>query len=75
MASVRVFRDNGRDGLSLPGGQQTIKYVPIGDKIELNLGADPEVIFELIKLARGATTSGCKCNGTTYSARSARRQS
>lgn len=46
---VRVFRDNGRDGLSYLA-QQSIKYVPIGDKIELNLGPDPEVIFELIKL-------------------------
>jgi hypothetical protein len=46
---VRVFRDNGRDGLSY-GTQQQIKYVPIGDKIELNLGPDPEVIFELVKL-------------------------
>jgi hypothetical protein len=46
---VRVFRDNGKDGLSYLT-QQQIKYVPIGDKIELNLGPDPEVIFELIKL-------------------------
>jgi hypothetical protein len=46
---VRVFRDNGRDGLSFLA-QQSIKYIPIGDKIELNLGPDPEVIFELIKL-------------------------
>ena len=46
---VRVFRDNGRDGLSYLA-QQAIKYVPIGDKIELNLGPDPEVIFELVKL-------------------------
>jgi len=46
---VRVFRDNGRGGLSYLT-QQSIKYVPIGDKIELNLGVDPEVIFELIKL-------------------------
>lgn len=46
---VRVFRDNGRDGLSFLT-QQTFKYIPIGDKIELNLGPDPEVIFELIKL-------------------------
>ncbi|MHC4401073.1 MAG: hypothetical protein ACYTG0_15460, partial [Planctomycetota bacterium] len=29
---------------------QAIKYVPIGDKIELNLGPDPSVIFELAKL-------------------------
>lgn len=46
---VRVFRDNGRDGLSFLA-VQNIKYVPIGDKIELNLGPDPNVIFELIKL-------------------------
>ncbi len=46
---VRVFRDNGKGGLAYLT-QQTIKYIPIGDKIELNLGPDPEVIFELIKL-------------------------
>jgi len=46
---VRVFRENGRDGLSFLAAQ-SVKYIPIGDKIELNLGADPNVIFELIKL-------------------------
>ena len=46
---VRVLRDNGRDGLSYLT-QQSIKYIPIGDKIELNLGPDPSVIFELVKL-------------------------
>jgi hypothetical protein len=46
---VRVFRDNGRDGLSYLT-QQDIKYVPIGDKIELNLGRDPEVVHEFMKL-------------------------
>ncbi len=46
---VRLFRHNGRDGLSFLVAQP-IKYVPIGDKIELNLGPDPEVIFELVKL-------------------------
>jgi hypothetical protein len=46
---VRVFRQNGRDGLSFLVAQ-AIKYVPIGDKIELNLGPDPEVIFELVPL-------------------------
>jgi len=46
---VRVFRDNGRDGLGFLVAQP-VKYIPIGDKIELNLGPDPEVIFELIKL-------------------------
>jgi hypothetical protein len=47
--TVRVFRQNGRDGLSFLVAQQ-VKYIPIGDKIELNLGPDPEVIFELVKL-------------------------
>lgn len=46
---VRVFRDNGRDGLTYLI-QQTIKYVPVGDKIELNLGRDPEVLHDLVKL-------------------------
>jgi hypothetical protein len=46
---VRVFRDNGRDGLSFLVAQH-VNYIPIGDKIELNLGPDPEVIFELVKL-------------------------
>ncbi len=45
---VRVFRDNGRNGLSYLASQ-SIKYVAIGDKIELNLGVDPNVVFELIK--------------------------
>ena len=46
---VRVFRDNGRGGLSYLIAQ-TIQYIPIGDKIELNLGVDPNVMFELVKL-------------------------
>jgi hypothetical protein len=46
---VRVFRDNGREGLSYLA-QQAVKYISIGDKIELNLGVDSEVSFELIKL-------------------------
>ena len=46
---VRVFRDNGRGGLSYLTAQ-SVKYIPIGDKIELNLGQDPSVLFELIKL-------------------------
>jgi hypothetical protein len=47
--TVRVFRQNGHEGLSFLASQ-AIKYVPIGDKIELNLGPDPEVIFELVPL-------------------------
>ena len=46
---LRVFRANGRDGLSYLA-TQTLNYVPIGDKIELNLGSDPAVVFELLKL-------------------------
>jgi hypothetical protein len=47
--TVRLFRQNGHDGLSFLVAQ-AIKYVPIGDKIELNVGVDPEVIFDLVKL-------------------------
>jgi hypothetical protein len=47
---VRLFRDNGRDGLSFLTAYQT-KYVPIGQEIELNLGADPRVIHQRIRLA------------------------
>ena len=45
---MRVFRTNNSDSLNYLT-TQLLKYVPIGDKIELNLGADPAVIFELIK--------------------------
>ncbi len=60
--TVWVFRDNGRDGLSYLV-QQHIKYVPIGDKIELNLGVDPEVIFELIKLKASRSDIWFQKNG------------
>jgi hypothetical protein len=46
---VRLFRDNGRDGLSFLTAYRT-KYVPIGQEIELNLGHDPEVVHERIRL-------------------------
>ena len=61
---VRVFRDNGRDGLSFLVAQ-SIKYVPIGDKIELNLGPDPEVIFALIKLRAWRDNIWMHLNGTS----------
>jgi hypothetical protein len=61
---VRVFRANGRDGLSYLT-QQAIKYVPIGDKIELNLGPDPEVIFELVKLRAFRDELWLQIHGTT----------
>ncbi len=60
---VRVFRDNGRDGLSYLT-EQTVKYIPIGDKIELNLGRDPSVIFELIKLRASRDEIWLHVNGT-----------
>jgi hypothetical protein len=62
--TVRVFRDNGRGGLSYLT-QQSIKYVPIGDKIELNLGVDPEVIFELIKLRASRDELWLQVHGTS----------
>ena len=60
---VRVFRDNGRDGLSFLM-TQSVKYIAIGDKIELNLGPDPEVIFELIKLKVWRDNIWLRVNGT-----------
>lgn len=47
--SLRLFRDNGRDGLSFLV-QQQIEYVPVGQEIVMNLGPDPEVIHERILL-------------------------
>jgi hypothetical protein len=47
--TVRLFRQNNRDGLCFLAAQP-VKYIPIGDKIELNLGPDPEVLFDLVKL-------------------------
>jgi hypothetical protein len=60
---VRVFRNNGRDGLSFLVAQP-IKYIPIGDKIELNLGPDPEVIFELVKLQTRRDALWMRLDGT-----------
>ncbi len=38
--------------------------MPIGDKIELNLGPDPEVIFELVKLRTWRDAIWMQINGT-----------
>ena len=46
---VRVFRNDAQGNLSYLA-TQAIKYVPVGDRIELNLGEDPEVVFELVHL-------------------------
>jgi hypothetical protein len=61
--AVRLFRDNGRDGLSFLA-QQTVKYIPIGDKIELNLGVDPNVSFDLVKLKAFRDDLWLHVNGT-----------
>jgi hypothetical protein len=42
---IRVFRKNGRDGLSYLG-EQLVRYVPIKAKIEVNLGPDDLVVYE-----------------------------
>jgi len=42
---VRVFRDNGRDGLVFLA-EQLIRYVPIKAKAEINLGVDKLVVYE-----------------------------
>ncbi len=47
--TVRLFRQNGHDGLSYLTAYQT-KYVPIGQEIELNLGPDPQVVHERLRL-------------------------
>jgi len=60
---VRLFRENAHDGLSFLVAQ-AIKYVPIGDKIELNLGTDPEVIFDLVQLRSWRDTIWLIVNGT-----------
>lgn len=46
---VRLYRDDGHDGLSFLT-EQTTKYVPIGQEIELNLGNDPEVVHERVRV-------------------------
>lgn len=46
---MRVFRDNGRGGLEYVAALG-LRYVPVGDRIELNLGHDPHVQFELVPL-------------------------
>jgi hypothetical protein len=42
---VRVFRENGREGLSFLG-QELLRYVPIKAPIEVNLGPDDLVVYE-----------------------------
>jgi len=47
---VRVFRENGQEGLSFLG-EQLIRYVPIKAEIEVNLGPDDLVVYETRKMS------------------------
>ncbi len=42
---IRIFRENGKDGLSYLG-EQTVRYVPVKAPIEVNVGTDDLVVYE-----------------------------
>ena len=42
---IRLFRENGKDGLSYLG-EQLVRYVPVRADIEVNLGPDDLVVYE-----------------------------
>jgi len=46
---IRVFRETGQGGLSFFTTQAT-KYIPIKEKIELNVGKDDQVVYEQVVL-------------------------
>jgi hypothetical protein len=45
--AIRVFRENGQGGLSFYVTQST-KYIPIKEKIELNVGKDDQIVYERV---------------------------
>ncbi|MFA4985800.1 MAG: hypothetical protein WC712_04370 [Candidatus Brocadiia bacterium] len=45
---IRLYRENGREGLSFLG-QQRVEYVPVKAAIEINLGTDDLVVYEPVK--------------------------
>lgn len=47
---VRIFRDNGKDGLSYLG-EKLLRYVPIKAEIEVNLGPDDLVVYDARKMS------------------------
>ena len=49
---IRVFRENGRDGLNFFVAQSS-KYIPIKEKIELNVGTDDQIVYERVVLDLG----------------------
>jgi hypothetical protein len=46
---IRVFRDNGRGGLNFFTAQN-VKYIPIREKVELNVGTDDQIVYERVIL-------------------------
>jgi len=58
----RLFRRNEGGGLSYLT-QQSLKYIPIGDDIELNLGPDKEIVFDLRELRTFRDTIWMKLRG------------
>jgi len=50
--TIRVFRENGRDGLSFFTAQAA-KYIPVKEKIELNVGTDNQIVYERVVLDLG----------------------
>jgi len=45
---VRLFRDNGKDGLAFLG-EELVQYVPVKAEIEINTGPDDLVVYETRK--------------------------
>ena len=45
---IRLFRENGREGLSYLG-DQLLRYVPIQAPIEVNVGTDDLVVYETLR--------------------------
>jgi hypothetical protein len=46
---IRVFRDNGKGGLNFFTAQ-TVKYIPIKEKVELNVGTDDQIVYDRVIL-------------------------
>jgi hypothetical protein len=46
---IRVFRDNGKGGLGFYTAQ-SVKYIPIKEKVELNVGTDDQIVYERVVL-------------------------
>ena len=46
---IRVFRENGRGGLAFCT-EESVKYIPIKEKVELNVGTDDQIVYERVVL-------------------------